>query len=469
MPKLVTANLSNNADPCVLRYTTSDNQMLKINAGAFEADIISHTYSNEEGIIIFDKTIISIEDYAFKDCSNLATVIIPNGVTSIRQCAFCDCNSLTTITIPNSIIEMELWAFCNCNSLKKIYITDLSAWCRIRFSCIDSNPLYNGANLYLNNELVSQLIIPSDITEIRNYTFSGCTSFASVIIPNNITTIDTDAFKNCINLTSITISDSISSIGDRAFCNCNSLVSVTIPDSVISIGEFAFYNCKCLTSANIGNGVNSIGRAAFSGCSSLIAFYGKFASEDNRCLIVDGVLNSFASSGLTSYNIPSNVTSIGYMSFCNSSNLESVTIPNSVTSTEGAVFCNCNNLMAFYGKFASEDNRCLIIDGVLDSFAPSGLTKYDIPNNVISIGFEASCNWRNLVYITIPNSVTSIRLWGFSDCSNLKTIVCKAAVPPKLDGVDFVFGNIPEDATIVIPEGCKEAYMNSDWRYLFEK
>ena len=138
----------------------------------------------------------------------------------------------------------------------------------------------------------------------------------------------------------ITFDANVTSIGDWAFSRC-SLTSITIPDSVTSIGIYAFEGCSSLTSVTIPDSVTSIGVCAFSGCSSLKAFYGKFASADNRCLIVDGVLTSFAPVGLTEYSIPGSVTSIGECAFAGCIDLTSVTIPNSVTSIGSRAFSRC--------------------------------------------------------------------------------------------------------------------------------
>ena len=249
----------------------------------------------------------------------------------------------------------------------------------------------------------------------------------------------------------IKFNGNVTSIGKYAFSSCSALKSVTIGNSVTSIGSYAFDYCEALTSVTIGNSVTSIGGGAFAYCSALTSFYGKFASEDNRCLIIDGVLNSFAPAGLTSYTIPNSVTSIGYFAFGYCYALTNITIPNSVTSIGGYAFSSCSALTSinipnsvtwignsafvycsalesFYGKFASEDNRCLIIDGVLNSFAPAGLTSYTIPNSVTSIGEEAFWGCYALTSITIPNSVTSIGYSAFEYCSSLTSVTIPNSV-----------------------------------------
>ena len=52
-----------------------------------------------------------------------------------------------------------------------------------------SNPLYYAHNLYLNNQLVTNLVIPESVTSIGAYVFTGCSGLTSVTIGNNVTSI----------------------------------------------------------------------------------------------------------------------------------------------------------------------------------------------------------------------------------------------------------------------------------------
>ena len=286
------------------------------------------------------------------------------------------------------------------------------------------------SNLYDAEKACWVITFDGDVTTIGDYAFYNCTSLTSVTIPDSVTSIGDSAFHGCKSLTNVTIPDSVTSIGRSAFAHCTSLTSITIPDSVISIGNYAFSYCTSLTSITIPDSVTSIGIYAFYGCTSLKAFYGKFASEDNRCLIVDGVLNSFAiGCGATYYTIPDGVTSIGVGAFHNCPSLTSITIPNNVTSIGNYAFSGCTSLKAFYGKFASEDNRCLIVNGVLNSFAIGcGATSYTIPDSVTEIAVDAFYGCNSLTSVTIPDSVTSIGKWAFSDCTLLKSVTIPDSV-----------------------------------------
>lgn len=74
------------------------------------------------------------------------------------------------------------------------------------------------------------------------------------------------AFWECSNLTNINIPSSVTNIEEAAFYGCSSLTSINIPSSVTSIGKEAFWGCSNLTSINIPNSVTSIGEWAFSNC-----------------------------------------------------------------------------------------------------------------------------------------------------------------------------------------------------------
>ena len=165
-----------------------------------------------------------------------------------------------------------------------------------------------------------------------------------ITFDGDVTTIGNYAFRYCDSLISITIPDSVTIIGEWAFSGCNSLTSITIPDSVTTIGFVAFTYCSSLTSITIPDSVTAIGNYAFAYCSSLTEFNGKFASDDGRCLIVDGTLNSFAPAGLTEYTIPDSVTTIGLGAFYGCSSLISVTIPDSVTTIRAQAFETCSSL-----------------------------------------------------------------------------------------------------------------------------
>lgn len=153
--------------------------------------------------IAIPEGITSIGDYVFSGCSSLISVDMPTDVTSIGSSAFSRCSSLTSIDIPDGVTSIGLWAFYKCSSLTSVNITDLSAWCNITFEDYDSNPLYNGAKLYLDNDELTELVIPADIKRIKDYAFYGYESLKKVTMGEEVISIGIKSFRNCSSLTQV--------------------------------------------------------------------------------------------------------------------------------------------------------------------------------------------------------------------------------------------------------------------------
>ena len=103
----------------------------------------------------------------------------------------------------------------------------------IDFGFLDANPLYNGADLYLNEKKVTEATLTT-ATKIEDCAFLGYDSLTSIAIPSSVTSIGSDAFYDCSNLTSIKIPSSVTSIGDLAFYNCSKLSSVYIDGQAVA-------------------------------------------------------------------------------------------------------------------------------------------------------------------------------------------------------------------------------------------
>ncbi len=187
---------------------------------------------------IFDITgsgVVTIK--ASVDKNSLITVIIPNTidgttVTSIGPLAFRYCSSLTRITIPNSVTSIGMQAFNGCTSLTRI-------------------------------------TIPNKVTSIEKWVFYACSSLTSITIPNSVTSIGNGAFQYCSSLTRITIPNKVTSIGEWAFIACSKLTNITIPNKVTSIGKWIFKDCSSLMTIKLPDSITAIGDHPFTGCSKL--------------------------------------------------------------------------------------------------------------------------------------------------------------------------------------------------------
>lgn len=241
--------------------------------------VIPETIGHED--VTYNVT--SIGSRAFKDCSNMTSVTIPNTVSYIGQETFSGCTGLTSVTIPSGVTSIDNQAFSGCSSLTDIEILG-------SVKTIYYETFYNCSEL-------TSITIPNSVTSIEKSAFAGCSSLTSVTIPGNVTSIGQQAFFECSNLTSVTIPNSVTSIGRYAFYRTawydnqpDGLVyagnvayaykgampqntSIYIKEGTPSITEYAFNNCSGLTSVIIPNSVKSIGKLAFAECSDLIDVY----------------------------------------------------------------------------------------------------------------------------------------------------------------------------------------------------
>ena len=339
-------------------------------------------------------------------------------VTRIGQWAFRDCSNLQSVVIPNSVMSIEAEAFAGCG-LQNIVLP--------------SSVKSIGAGAFGGNTNLQSIGIPNSVTTIEVGAFHGCTNLQRVSISESVANINSFAFKQCPNLSKIeaspnnrrysskdgalysksgdtlfvvpvktaafTIPKTVKHIGVGAFAFCDSLRSITIPNSVISIENSAFVNCHNLQSVVIPNSVKRIGKAAFGVCRNL-----------------------------QSVNIPNSVTNIGEEAFSGCGSLQSIVIPNSVTRIENATFYGCRQL--------------------------GNIT---IPNSVKHIGNGAFNGCGNLSDIVVPNSVTSIGEYAFADV-RLRTLIVEAQTPPTIGTAVFesMYGNVVP--TIYVPAASVEKY-----------
>ncbi len=417
----------------------------------------------------------------FDNNANLVSLTIGKQVTTIGSEFFSSCTGLTSLTIPESVTSIGDNAFSDCTGLKNLRIEDGTKTLALSTSSsstpFDYCPLdtvYLGRNIdysyksgndtKYNSPFGRSLVlltIGNQVTSIGNQAFYSCSGLTEVTIPNGVTSIGNEAFYECTGLKSVTIGEKVTSIGDHAFHNCSGLKSVTIPNGVTSIGDHAFYSCSGLTEVTIPNSVTSIGDGAFANCNNLNKIEGKFASSDNRCLIVNNRLVAFAPYGLTEYDIPESVRAIGGSAFEGCTGLKSVTIPESVISIGGYAFSGCAGL-----KSVTIPNGVTSI-GSYAFYSCSGLTEVTIPNNVTTIGSSAFYGCSGLKSVTIGERVTTIGTSAFRYCNKLDTVTSLNPIPPTFV-TEFTYESVFDDRTyknaiLHCPKGSMVAYLNSSW------
>lgn len=172
--------------------------------------------------VIMPDGIETIGDYAFFSCKGLNSLALPNSVTSIGNYAFEECHSLQTLVIPASVTSIGVSAFGYCDGLTSIKVEEDNLIYDSRDNC--NAIIQKGKNILITGCLNTN--IPTTVRSIGQCAFRGCSGLTSVNIPSNIIEIGGSAFMGCANLETLMLPATISSIGGNAFWDCNNLVSV---------------------------------------------------------------------------------------------------------------------------------------------------------------------------------------------------------------------------------------------------
>ncbi len=416
---------------------------------------------------------------AFSGCTKLAKVDMEEYGRQIGEKAFENCTALTHVICPrNNNLSIDKSAFSGCNNLSRVDVSSIYRWLYGTYGNIASNPLYTGAHLYINNQEVTSITIPNDITVINAYTFADFEHLKSVTMHNAMTRIESYAFYGCSGLTSVNLGTSIKTIGEYAFKNCTSLTSVTIPNSVTEIGSYAFNECNALQTITIGTSLKKIGDNAFERCTSLtnatipnsVTEIGSYAFNECNALKTINLGNGLKTiqgyafwkcSNLQSITIPNSVTEIGAQAFAYCYAMKSVSMGSSVAKigsgafvadtlltqvkiTDVAAWCNIeyggyNNTgnplyyaKRLYVNNVSADNL-VIPEGVVtireETFVNcTNLRNITFPSTLTEIGIEAFKGCVNLNDFTLPQSLKAIHIDAFSDCTSLTCVSIPAAV-----------------------------------------
>lgn len=359
------------------------NSLEKINIPDSVTEIADHAFYECKRLqeIILPDNLQKLGNYAFMDCESLKKIDIPTNVKLIGQSAFYGCNNITSIGLPDGLSEIGESAFSGCRSLQNINIPP--------------NVKKIGKRAFNSCTSLKQITVPNGITTIEDYLFSGCLGVESIQIPDNIEKIGDYAFFRCSSLKSINIPNGTKEIGALAFFECSSLTTLTIPESVTTINGEAFRFCVNLKEMTLPDNVQKIGYGIFSMCTSLSAFKGKYASADNRSLILNDTLKAIAPQGITTYTVPEGVKIIGNGSIWTyneatgaGNSISHIILPESLTEIEENAFNECAPLakieilsatppvLKIFSVFAgntidnclTNDSRIYVPQGSLDAY-----------------------------------------------------------------------------------------------------
>lgn len=406
-----------------LYYTSTDGSIIVPDTGynSFGANIVSNTYENGVGCIVFDKDINVIPPLAYYQKETLVSICIPEGVQLIERDAFYGCSSLIGIETPKSLTEIRNSAFENCTSLS-FFISNstllIGNWAFdgcTSLKTLEFRRRMVSIGGFEDHPTLASVSFTEGVSSIDRFAFSNCPSLTNVNIGSGVTSIGEYAFDKCSSLKSIII-DGETEIGFRAFCDCKDLSMVILKGGVKTIGASAFFNCHSLSSIEVPSSVISIGESAFSGCSSLSS-----ARIRARITSIENSLFKDCSS-MESIAFPNDIKTIGSSVFSGCSKLRSITLPNSLTSIGEMAFYNCSALKTVIIPTGVTS----IVDNLFHGC--TSLESVSLPSGLKSIGWSAFSDCAALCDLTIPSSVSFIDAIAFSNCSSLTSITIPSGI-----------------------------------------
>lgn len=444
----------------------------------------SALYNEGVSSVSIPSTVTYIGNSAFRGCSQLSEIVIPDGVVSIGQYAF-SASGLVSVDIPDSVTTLDRGAFERCSRLTEISIG----------SGITELPLDVFASCYS----LTSVTIPGTVETVDG-SFHDSSNIRSITIGDGVKRIERNAFANLPYITSLEIPDSVTYIGP-AFSNCTGIGSVVIPDSVVEM-EGTFSGCTSLNQVSFGSGLTTLGDDTFSQCAftevTVPSSIRTLGDAFSNCIslvdvtIEEGVTRMEGGfSGCPNLGdviLPSTVTYLGPV-FPGCVSIKTITIPEGVSRMDGTfmacaglesvevsgeisigsdTFSACTSLSQIdISKFYS------IGDGAFQTC--TSLTDVEFNDHITTIGSMAFTGCTNIMKVSIPVggfSTISIGSMAFSDCWNLESVFVGENVTrvgdeafrdcAALNQLTFLsMGTVGDD----IFSGCREisyAHINND-------
>lgn len=390
----------------------------------------------------------------FYENKTIKSVIFGEYVTVIPESLFEYCDAIKHVSISNSVRDIKRNAFYNCSEVS-VHISNIANWCLINFYDMHSNPLNTGGNLYLNGELLKELIIPEGITEVKSYAFYKYCNLISVKVPNSLNFVRNNAFYGCEGLGAVYI-ESLSS-----WCN---IEFESMIDNLLCYAKSMYLNNKLLKELQIPNDITEIKKYSFACCESIEKVY----MSNNIEYIGESAFNDCVK--ITDVVLSSNLKNIDSRAFSGCGNIIELTIPQSVTKIKEDAFDGLSSLKMLYFE-----------DGEESLFLPSiysyknGLFK-DCPLENLYLGreliFSATPNNYDspfygigtLTSVTIGSNTSFIGKCMFQGCYGISYIYLLGSTPPVVNDNNFT-DNQFANTIVYVPTGTLTTYLQADvWK-----
>lgn len=453
--KIAAYNFDYEYEGTTLHYSFSDNYIeypFAYVTGVLDRSVTEVSIPANVNVGGLDYTVVSINEKAFRDCNNLTSITLPNSAITIENQAFYNCSGLPSIELPDKIRRIGDNAFTGCSMLSELTVLSEVP------PTISGNSfpaqMYANATVKVNDEYIINYLNSTDWSvfekicgmrdsnvgtlfsdDVLNYCLTSentaavmagdYSSMTTVTIPSrteyngkliSITSIADNAFKDCAKIRAISLPKKLESIGENAFANCSNLSELTLPATLKEIGKSAFANCSSIRAVEIPSSVTLIGTSAFSDCYALTNF--KVLDGDSEIVIGENALENVKSLKMylgRKWTVKSNDSYPKVGLVCIAPMVQSIEIGNNFT--EIAELGGLKNL-----TYVSIPNSVTTIaDGTFVNCTQLG--SIDIPGSVTTIGEGTFKNCSSLTNITLPASVSEIRSSTFEGCTSLEEVI----------------------------------------------
>ena len=400
--------------------------------------------------------------------SALTEVVLSDGIESICDNAFKDCINLEFVTFPNNPYTLGGGALSNTLWMKNHVV----------------NGLYIVGNSLIDGSLATgEVVIPGNVTEIKKMAFANNGSITSLTIPENVVNVEEQAFYNCYHLKELTVPCSADIYKDGVFSNTKCLEKLTMTKGTGTMLAFAtdsrylytpwYLSASTLTTVVLEEGITNIGTSAFRDLTKLknLSLPGSLKSIGNSAFNGD--------SSLSVLELPDGFETIGTAAFYNCTGLKEITMPCSTdVGTYLSNFGNCTNIEkitmtkgtgvmgSFNGKYnctpwyisRAKLKEFILEDGITNIgsymfYGNTSFTGFEIPDSVQSIGVNAFYNCTNLKDMALPDGLENIYGYAFYKCTGLTNL----SLPPSLKKIsDYAYSNCSNISSISFNNGLTE-------------
>lgn len=308
---------------------------------------------------------------------------------------------------------------------------------------------------------LKSIILPKTLEIVGKESFRGCSNLREIVIPEKTVRIGESSFRDCISMKKLKIENSCIKIGERSFENCSSLEEVELPIGLTEIYGGVFNSCKSLKKINLPEKLTILGESAFSDCVLLESIEIPSTVTKIDDLAFNGCID------MKNIKLQEGLKKIGKSAFKNCQSLTNILLPSTVISLGNAPFRGCESLKSIRVEsknkfYKSEPNKRDGNDFVLFNKnksiliaypASSREVQYDIPDSVTIISDWAFSECKKLNRITIPDSVHEIGEGAFSNCQLLDEV----EIPDSVVSIDdCAFRGCNSLEKVIIPSSITE-------------